>query len=305
MTLSAAADPVTVEADLNYLAPMAERPRSYAYDPPPNVARTTAVNIAYKMPIRDARPIAADITLDRHGFALVEHVSAVRDFYDDAEVKRIYYPEVERLLKDATGADRVFVFDHTTRRRVPGASDRRDGIRQPVSRVHVDHTARSGPQRVRDLLGGEAAQLLQGRVQVINVWRPIRGPLRDAPLALCDARTVEPDDLVPSDLVYPNRIGETYSVTYRASHRWFYFRNMRADEALLLKCYDSSTDGRARFTPHTAFTDPQTPPDAPPRESIEIRTLVFHSAPQARRKESAAAATAATIGSAPNGSSIR
>jgi hypothetical protein len=266
----------TVEAVLNYLAPMSERPRSYAYEPSPKVPQTTAVNVALNVPIRDARPIARQITLDRHGFELVRHRSAVRDFYDDEEVKRVYYPEAERLLEAATGAFRVFIFDHATRRRVPGSDDRRDGIRQPVSRVHVDHTAKSGPQRVRDLLADEAHELLNGRVQIINVWRPIKGPLLDAPLAVCDAGSVEPDDLVPSDLIYPHRIGETYSVTYRPSHRWFYFRNMRADEALLLKCYDSKTDGRARFAPHTAFTDPETPADAPPRESIELRALVFH-----------------------------
>jgi hypothetical protein len=230
------------------------------------------------VPVRDARPIATEITLDALGFGLIEHRSAVRDFYDDDEVKQVYYPETENALKDATGAARVFIFDHTVRRRVPGAEDRRDGIRQPASRVHVDHTAKSGPQRVRDLLADEAEELLRGRVQVINLWRPIRGPLRDAPLAVCDACSVAPEDLVPSDLIYPNRIGETYSVTYRPSHRWFYFPEMRADEALLLKCYDSKTDGRARFAPHTAFTDPTTPADAPPRESIELRTLVFHPA---------------------------
>lgn len=266
----------TVEAVLNYLAPMAERPRSYAFDPPPNVPQTTAINVGFKVPIRDARSIAGEITLDRHGFELVQHHSAVRNFYDDDEVKRVYYPEVERLLKAATGAYRVFNFDHTTRRRVPGSNDRRDGVRQPVSRVHVDHTAKSGPQRVRDLLADEAQELLHGRVQIINVWRPIKGPLLDAPLAVCDAKSVEPNDLIASDLIYPHRIGETYSVTYRPSHLWFYFRSMQTDEALLLKCYDSKNDGRARFAPHTAFTDPETPADAPPRESIEIRALVFH-----------------------------
>jgi hypothetical protein len=279
MSLNGAVENLTtVEAVLNYLAPTGERPRSYAYEPPPNVPRTTAVNVAFKVPIRNARPIASELTLDQHGFELVEHRSAVRDFYDDEEVKRVYYPEAERLLKNATGASRVFFFDHTTRRRVPGSADRRDGIRQPVSRVHVDHTAKSGPQRVRDLLTGDARHLLQGRVQIINVWRPIRGPLLDAPLAVCDAHSVDPEDLVPSDLVYPHRVGETYSVTYRPSHRWYYFREMHADEVLLLKCYDSKTDGRARFAPHTAFTDPETPADALPRESIELRSLVFHPA---------------------------
>jgi len=273
-----------VEAVLNYLAPTTERPRTYTYDPPNGEPQSTVVHVAHKLPIRDARPIAAEFSLDRHGLELVEQTSAARDFYDDDEVKRVYYPEAERILKDVTGASRVFIFDHTTRRRVPGAQDQRDKIRQPVSRVHVDHTAKSGPQRVRDLLADEAQELLRGRVQVINLWRPIRGPLRDAPLAVCDARTVAPEDLVPSDLVYPHRIGETYSVSYRPTHRWFYFRNMRADEVLLLKCYDSETDGRARFAPHTAFTDPETPPDAPPRESIEIRALVFHSAREKKKR---------------------
>jgi hypothetical protein len=113
-------------------------------------------------------------------------------------------------------------------------------------------------------------------VQVINVWRPIRGPLRDAPLAMADGQTVEAGDLIASDLIYPNRSGETYSVKYNPNHRWYYIPEMRTDEALLLKCYDSATDGRTRFGPHTAFIDPTTPADAAPRESIELRTLVFH-----------------------------
>jgi hypothetical protein len=165
------------------------------------------------------------------------------------------------------------------RRRVPGGEDRRAGApRQPVPRVHVDHTETSGPQRVRDLLPDEADKLLQGRVQIINLWRPIRGPLQDAPLAVCDALSVKPEQLVPSDLIYQDRVGETYSVTYDPDHRWYYVPEMTAQEVLLLKCYDSKTDGRSRFAPHTAFTDPNTPSNALPRESIEIRALVFHSA---------------------------
>jgi len=279
MTLSGVAERLTtVEADLNYLALTGERPRSYADDPPPNVPRTTAVSVPFNVSIRDGRPVASGLTLDRHGFVLVSHRSAVRNFYDNDEVKDVYYREAEHLLKRLTGASRAFIFDHTTRCRIPGADDRRDGVRQPVSRVHVDHTAKSGPQRVRDLIPEDAAELLRGRMQVINLWRPIRGPLLDAPLAVCDAQSVDPQDLIPSDLIYRDRVGETYSVTYRPSHRWYYFSKMNADEVLLLKCYDSATDGRARFTPHTAFTDPTTPADAPPRESIELRTLVFHPA---------------------------
>ena len=280
--MSLQADIVTslphVLADMNYLAPMSERPRNYTFEPPAGVPWSNTVNEAHNVAIRDARPIAGKVSLDANGFALVGHQSAVRDFFDDEEVKRVYYPEVERIIKAETGAYRVHIFDHTTRRRVPGAADRSGGPRQPVQRVHIDHTARSGPQRVRDLLPDDADELLKGRVQVVNVWRPIKAPLLDSPLAVCDATTIRFDDLVPSDLVYPHRVGETYSVTYNPSHRWFYLREMATDEALLLKIYDSETDGRARFTPHTAFDDPTAPPDAPPRESIELRTLVFHRA---------------------------
>jgi hypothetical protein len=279
MSLNAVESLPAVEATLNYLAPTAERPRSYAYEPPSGEPWTTIVNSEHQVPIHDARVNAAEFSLDRHGFGLVEHRSAVHDFHDNEEVKRVYYPEAEALLKAVTGASRVFIFDHTTRRRVPGTDGRRNIIRQPVNRVHVDHTAKSGPQRVRDLLAEEAQELLRGRVQIINLWRPIRGPLIDAPLAVCDARTVAFDELVPTDLIYQHRVGETYSVRHSPAHRWYFYPHMRVDEVLLLKCYDSEIDGRARFAPHTAFNDPGTPDHAPPRESIELRTLVFHDAP--------------------------
>ena len=265
-----------VTAELNYLAPTTQRPRTFTFEPPPGEPQSTVVPEPHAVPIYDARSVVDSISLDREGFALVRQRSAVRDFYTDDEVRSTYYPEAERLIKEATGADRVFIFDHTVRKRVTGAADRGGGPRQPAWRVHVDHTAKSGPQRVRDLIPDEADALLKGRVQIINLWRPIRGPLQDAPLAVCDARTVKFDELVGSDLVYPNRVGETYSVKYNPEHRWFYVPEMTADEILLLKCFDSQTDGRARFAPHTAFVDPTTPANAAPRESIELRTLVFH-----------------------------
>ena len=269
-----------VEAELNYLAPMIERPRYYAYEPEPGEPRSNLTPEPHRMHIHSLRPIADDLGLDVQGFALLEQRSAVKDFWDDDEVRRVYYPEAERFLAEATGASRIFIFDHLQRRRVEGQQDRsRSGPRQPATRVHVDHTDRSGPQRVRDLMGDEAEELLKGRVQVINMWRPIRRePLRDAPLAVCDSRTVAATDLVPSDLVYRERVGETYSVRYNPAHRWFYAPEMRRDEVLLLKIADTKTDISARFMPHTSFTDPTTPADAFPRESIELRTLVFHPA---------------------------
>jgi hypothetical protein len=269
---------LSVEAELNYLAPTSSKPRTYTYDPPAGVPQTTVVNEPHRVEIRDARPFASTVSLDEEGFGLLRHHSRVSGFNDEDEIRTVYFPETEDLLKDITGADRVFIFDHTVRRRIWGAEDRRGGLRQPVARVHVDHTERSGPQRVRDLLPDEAEDLLSGRVQIINLWRPIRGPVHDAPLAVCDALSVKSSDLVPSELVYPNRVGETYAVVFDPAHRWFYVPEMQADETLLLKCYDSKTDGRARFAPHSAFIDPNAPANAAPRESIELRALVFHHA---------------------------
>jgi len=265
-----------VEGVLNYLAPIAERPMNLAYDPPPGVPRSTGVPEAHRMTIYNVRPVAARLSLDSEGLALVTHNGAVRDFYDEDELRRVYYPEAERLVAEMTGATRVLVFDHTVRRRVWGGVDRSAGTpRQPVTVVHNDYTIDSGPQRVRDLMGDEAGELLNHRFEIVNVWRPIRGPLRDAPLAVCDATTVAFTDFVPSDLVYRDRTGEIYRVKYNPAHRWFYAPEMQVDEALLIKCYDSATD-KARFTAHSAFEDPTAPADVLPRESIELRTLAFH-----------------------------
>src|SRR5690349_17950280 len=168
--------PPHVDAALHYVAKSAERLHSYTYDPPEGVARSNIVPETHIVPIYSLRPIAADLSLDREGFELLHHPTVMGDFYDESQIREIYYPETERLIAEATGASRVFIFDHTVRRRVWGAEDRVPGQpRQPAGRVHVDHTETSGAQRVRDFFPDEAEQLLKGRVQVINVWRPIRG----------------------------------------------------------------------------------------------------------------------------------
>jgi hypothetical protein len=266
-----------VAAGLRYLEPTSEKPRSLEYDPPPGVPRTTAVYREHTVEIRDVRPVAATLSLEDEGFQLLTAPTSVTDFDDEQAIRTRYYAETISLLEELTGASRVVVFDHTIRRRVPGAADRAIGIpRQPVPRVHNDYTVKSGPQRVRDLLGDEADALLQKRFSVINVWRPIRGPVQDSPLAVTDARSVAQHDLVATDLVYPDRLGEIYYVKFNPEHKWFYAPAMRNDEVMLIKCYDSVEDGRARFVPHSAFVDPTTPREAPPRESIELRTLVFY-----------------------------
>jgi hypothetical protein len=268
-----------VTGEVVYLAKTAEKPHTYTYDPPDGVPKTNIVNEPHSVPIFDMRPIADSLTLDVQGFALVPTQTAVGDFYDETQLEVTYYREAAELVKQATGGSRVVVFDHTIRRREQGVEDRTPGIaRQPVTRIHGDYTEVSGPQRVRDLMGSEADDLLNRRFAIVNVWRPIRGPLYDAPLAVCDAGSMADGDLVPQDLIYRDRTGEIYGLTFNPAHRWYYAPAMRADEALLLKCFDSARDGRARFMPHTSFADPNAPVDMLPRESIELRTLVFFDA---------------------------
>ncbi|MCG8359651.1 MAG: hypothetical protein MI920_29145 [Kiloniellales bacterium] len=264
-----------VDAALTYLVETDEKPVTFVYAPGTGETERLGQHEPVDVRIENGRTAAPEATLDREGFALVQSDTAVADFYDEAEVEAVYYPEIEALVKKATGASRVHIFDHTRRIDV-GPGKEAEGRRAPVRLVHNDYTAGSGPQRVRDLFAAdEAERLLAGRFAVINVWRPIRGPVRTAPLAIADAQSIPPKDLVATDLIYPDRTGEIYEVTHSAGHRWFYFPEMESDEAVLIKSYDSAEDGRARFAPHTAFDDPNSPDDAEPRESIEVRTLAF------------------------------
>jgi hypothetical protein len=263
-----------VHAQLNYLAEATPKPVNYAYDPPAGVPRSSGKHVAQIVSIRNGREVLDELSLDTNGFVMIEHETAVRDFYHSEEVKSVYYPEVECLLKRVTGAERVLIFDHVVRN--PVLAERGEkGARSPAKVVHNDYSFRSAPRRVRDLLPEEADRLLKNRFAEINVWRAIRGPIESSPLALCDARSLRPEDVVPCALVYRERVGETYGFTYNPTHRWYYFPRLERNEAILLKCYDSKVDGRARFTAHTSFDDPNSPPEAAARESIEVRALVF------------------------------
>jgi len=232
---------------------------------------------AHTVSIGDMREIADTLSVDREGFALRHHETAVDDLYDDDAVEQAYYPEIESLLRREFRASRVIIFDSTRRSDSGAGAKNQDGLRGPASRVHVDYTAKSGPQRAKDLFGeSEAARLANAgsRIVQINVWRPIRGPVERSPLTLADASSVSPEDLIATDQVFPDRVGEIYHLAYAPSQRWYYAPRMTTDEVLLIKGWDSLDEGRARFTPHSAFELPNTRKNAPPRESIEVRTLV-------------------------------
>jgi len=266
-----------VRATLNYSVDNGIPPDYYFYEPEQPVKLNPPGTDPHEVAIVNGWPRVEQFDADRQGFELRPFPAAFSGYDDAAAVQDVFYPQVVDFVKRNTGANRVVIFDHTLRKRLPADLSQQTTVNRPaVLLVHSDYTIASGPQRVRDLLPDEADELLKGRVQVINLWRPLKGPLQDAPLALCDAGTIDQHDLVASDLVYKDRVGETYSVTYNPAHRWYYAPELRREEALLLKIMDSKTDGRARFMPHTSFTDPTTPADAFPRESIELRTLVFH-----------------------------
>jgi hypothetical protein len=271
---TADAAPDTIEADVNYLLDTGVMPSVYTGGPGSTVVRAASTHDPRRVTMHNGRTHPGGFTLDRHGFRFIRHGTKVADFFDETDIRRVYHAEMEALVKAETGASRVVVFDHTLRTADDGDRESRK-IREPVARVHNDYTEWSGPQRVRDLLPDEADELLARRFAIVQVWRPIRHPVETFPLAICDAQSLKPEDLVISERRYPNRVGQTYAVTCNPAHRWYWFPRMRRDEAIVFKVYDSLKDGRARWTAHTAFDDPTAPPDARPRESIEIRTLAF------------------------------
>jgi hypothetical protein len=236
--------------------------------------RKTGTDELKPMEIRNGRLFAGELSLEKTGFILVEHKTKVRDFFDPEELQSVYHREVEQLIKSTSGASRVVIFDHTLR---SGDETEREEklIREPVLSAHNDYTEWSGPNRVRELLPDEADDLLSRRFAIIQIWRAINQPIRCNPLALADASSVALEDLIVAERRYPHRVGQTYRLKFSPNHRWFYFPEMRRDEALVFKVYDSEKDGRARFTPHTSFNDPASPAEAPARQSIEVRAFAF------------------------------
>jgi hypothetical protein len=267
-----AQEPQAIEATLNYIVDDGTKVFTETGAPGANDRRSGGEPDPRRVTLRNGRH--RDFMLERDGFHFIRHDTKLTDFFDEAEVRRVYYPEMEALVKAESGAARVVVFDHTLRTADDADREARK-IREVVSRVHNDYTEWSGPQRVRDLLPEEADDLLRRRFAIIQVWRPIRHLVETFPLAICSARTLSPANLVVSERRYPNRIGQTYAITYSPDHVWYWFPRMRRDEAVVFKTYESLDDGRARWTAHTAFHDPTSAPDARPRESIEIRTLAF------------------------------
>jgi len=272
----------TCTTRIEYQSPPPDGARAYHKtdrDPKTGAYDKNSVTKEHDVQVENVRGKKDLYTLDNAGFQFFNRPTQVTDFHDDKQIKEVYYPESIELIKELTGASRVVLFDHTHRLRREGELGDSPDRRQPVRLAHVDQTLKSTIARVhRHLPEEDAPALLQRRFQIINLWRPIGNPAYDWPLALCDYRSVDPkNDTFPVALVYPDREGETMAVNYNPKHEWKYVRGMTPDEFVLIKCCDSVQDGSvAVFTPHTAFEDPTTPKGTPPRESIELRALVFY-----------------------------
>lgn len=247
----------------------------YFYEPEPGTQLYEMYSDPRELPIHDAWPRLDHITLEGEGFELHAFPGIDIDFTDDECVRSKYYPLVIDHVKRHSGAKRVVVFDHTVRSGLPQNEGKQVAEKRPVALgVHCDYTPDSGPLRVRQIVPEDAEDLLKRRVVFYNVWKPLR-PVEELPLTLCDPTTVNDGDMMVTKLRYRDRTGEVYSTRYSDSHRWYYFPHMQPTHCLMFKTYESETDGRPRFVPHTAFKDPTSAPDAIQRQSIEVRTMAF------------------------------
>jgi hypothetical protein len=264
----------SVPASVYYATRSDDRQLFHCEYAPHGTQETNVEFVEHVVEIADVRRSSRPLRLEVEGASVLRHRSDVQRFYDWEELHRVGYPETAELVRTVTGASEVVVFDHNVRGRADRAKAPTTGdVRPPVFHIHTDFTGKSAQVRVAAVLG--IAAVSARRMAAINVWRPIAEPLRDCPLAICDASSVEKRDLLATDLLYPDRTGQIYYLAFNPAHRWYYASDMQTDEVWMFKNYDSAADGRARSTPHTAFVDPTHHPVVAARESIEFRAFAF------------------------------
>lgn len=268
-----------VKANFNYTKDVEKRTELYFYDSDAAKDIHEPGDAAHEMTVHDGWYRADDFSIDKEGFSVESFKTEYQDWEDEDSVRKNFYPEIVEFVKKTTGAKRVLVFDHTIRTKTNDkkklTQETNTSQRAPVMLVHCDYTAESGPVRVKQLLKDEADELLSRRVAFLNVWKPIHRVVEERPLAMCDVGTSPSDDFFKLYLNYRDRLGENYVMRHSPNHKWWYFPNMTPEQVIILKTYESETDGRARFVGHSAFDDPNSAADAPARESVEIRTIAF------------------------------
>lgn len=258
----------SVEAVINYLGAMSERPRYHAQDH----ARDNLILDPRLVRIKDLRTVKPP-SLSAEGFAPVPHPTSVTDFRDDASAQPLYAAEVERLIRQQTGADHVVVSGKALLRFGERAAESGRLFNSlPARFIHID---------ISDTTAGEFARRSAPRparrFAHYNLWRALSEPPQDVPLTVCDARSLAPEDLAEADAVFdapgqPEWSFEGLLVRHNPRHRWCYFSDMRREEALIFKTNDSDA-GEPHHVPHSAFDDPSCPPGVAPRMSVEARAI--------------------------------
>ncbi|MEM7704196.1 MAG: CmcJ/NvfI family oxidoreductase [Pseudomonadota bacterium] len=219
-----------------------------------------------RVEVDDLRDGKRTVDFAADGITFEQFPSAESRFDNSRDWEAAYDLELTKLLRGRINAREVIVFDHTVRVDDPGAP------RKPARNVHNDYSTAGARQRVIDLVGSEAARDYEaGHYAFINVWRPIERPIDSSPLGFIRPESIEPDDWMTIDLIYPDRVGQILGVAANASHSWFYLSRMRPDEVVIFNIYDNR--GRP-FLGHSALDmiEPKTTPTL--RKSIESRTLV-------------------------------
>lgn len=275
-----------VVAELGYLVDTGVRPYVYMYPPSPGVPRQNGRYELRRCLIRDARPRGSAISMETHGFELLELSTRLRNFDNADQVARHYYAELADAARALCDGREARVFDHQVRRREPGRPPLDFGrpgdgsTPTALGRVHNDYSEESALRRMRQVFPDAPPD---APFVILNFWRPLIGPVLDTPLAVCDARSVGEDDWVATDLIYRERTGEINLATHHPAHRWYYYPAMQPGEVLVFISYATRLDTparitphpAARMTPHCAFDHPSIPIDAPLRQSIEARCVVL------------------------------
>ena len=220
-------------------------------------------------PMRVYNARVANVSFEENGFTLVKHKTDV-DLTDQAAATRYYYPEVQELVKKLTGAKEVIAFMGILR----GGDQNLGG--GPALSAHVDFTEYGLRSSLERFAPDRFGAIKDKRLVNINVWRPLRTVER-SPLAVCDKNSVERGDFLRINFGSTTETGAVkepggFNFAYNPKHRWYYYPHMEPDEVLVFKLYDTG-EKDWKMTAHTAFDDPTSAPNAPPRISYEIRTV--------------------------------
>lgn len=216
--------------------------------------------------VRDVRSQANAVNFSQDGIVFVEANTQVKDFEQGDSWKDLYEPELSSLLKHTIGAKEVVIFDHTVRVDDPNAT------RRPARNVHNDYSEAGVNRRLVDIVGaGRAKEFQQGHYGFVNVWRPVAQPIMSSPLGFIRPSSMQLDDWMNIELIYPDRTGQILGVAENPEHEWFYQSHMRPDEAIIFNIYDNQ--GRPHLA-HSALDMKEDGNVNVPRKSVETRTLI-------------------------------